>query len=69
MCMSVLSACISVHHRRARYSQMPKDCIGHPGTEVTDGSELPCDSCQTNLGYLEEQPVLLISDPALQLPE
>lgn len=40
---------------------------GSSGTAVTDSCELPCGSLESNLGLLEEQPVLLTADPSLLL--
>jgi hypothetical protein len=39
-----------------------------PKTGVTDGYELPRGGWELNLGPLKEHPVLLISEPFLQLP-
>ena len=36
------------------------------GTRVTDSYELPCVFLELNLGPLEEQPVLLTTEPSLQ---
>ena len=43
-------------------------CIGirSPGTGVTDSRELPCGCWELNLDPLEEQPVLLTTEPSLQ---
>jgi hypothetical protein len=48
-----LTACLSV--------------FGSPGTGVTDSCELPCGSWELNQGGLKEQPVLLTTEPSLQL--
>ena len=37
-----------------------------PGTEVTDSGELPCGYWESNPGPLEEQTVLLTTEPSLQ---
>lgn len=42
MHISVLSACIFVHHICAWYLWSPEDGIGSPGTVIIDGYELPC---------------------------
>jgi len=42
------------------------DGVGCPGTGVTDRHEPPCGCCELNPGLLEEQPVLLTSEPSLQ---
>ena len=39
---------------------------GSPASGVTDGCELPCGCWESNPGPLEEQPVLLTTEPALQ---
>lgn len=41
MCISVLPACMSMHHVRAWCPQRSDEAIGSPGTGVTDGCELP----------------------------
>jgi len=48
-------------------------CIGmrvseSPGTGVTDSCELTCGCWELKPGPLEEQPVLLTSEPSLQPP-
>jgi len=42
--------------------------IGSPGTGVIDSCELYCQRWELNLGPLEEQPRLLITEPPLWLP-
>jgi hypothetical protein len=37
------------------------------GTGVTDGCKLPCGCWELNPGPLEEQPVLVTTEPSLQL--
>ena len=41
--------------------------VKSPGTRVTDSCELPCGYWEPNLRPLEEQPVLLTTESALQL--
>jgi hypothetical protein len=60
MCMSVLSACISVHHRPAWFRDMS------PGATVTDSCEQSCDGWERNPDSLQEQQVLLTTEPSLQ---
>ena len=47
-------------------------CLGEgvrsPGTGVTDSCELPCGCWELNLGPLQEQHVLLTTEPLLQPP-
>ena len=40
--------------------------VRFPATEVTDRCELPCGCWELNLGPLEEQSVLLNTEPSLQ---
>ena len=39
-----------------------------PGTGITDSCGLPCGCWELNLDPLEEQPVLLTTEPSLQSP-
>ena len=48
------------------YMQYPKEGIRSPETGVTDHCELPCVCLESNLRPLQEQPVLLITEPSLQ---
>ena len=41
--------------------------VRYPGTGVTDSCELPCGCWELNPGALEEQAVLLTTEPSLQL--
>ena len=43
-----------------------KEDIGSPGPGVIGDHELPCGCRKSNLGSLEEQPVLLSPGPSLQ---
>ena len=43
-----------------------REDIRSPGTEVTDGHELPSGCWELNLDPLEEQPVHLTAEPSLQ---
>jgi hypothetical protein len=49
-----------------QYPCRSEEGIGFPGTEVTDGCELPRVYWELNLGPLEEQSVLLTTEPSLQ---
>jgi hypothetical protein len=42
------------------------EAVGSPGTGVTDRCELPCGCWELSPGPLEEQPVLLTTEPSLQ---
>jgi hypothetical protein len=46
--------------------QKPEEGVLSSGTGVTGGCELPHVCCDSNSGPLEEQPVLLITEPSLQ---
>jgi hypothetical protein len=46
------------------FPQRLEEDIRGPGTGVVDGCELPCGCWESNLGLLEEQPVLLTTEPA-----
>jgi hypothetical protein len=50
----------------ARCLWRPEEGIRSLGTGVTDGCELSCEFWESNLGPLEEQPVLLTLEPSLQ---
>jgi hypothetical protein len=52
-CMEVLLAHMSVYYKGVR-----RKC--HPGTRVTDECEPQCGYWESNLGPLEEQPMLLM---------
>ena len=64
--MAVLPACTSVHRLHARYLQRPEVGVRSPVTGVPDGSELPCGYWELDPGPLEEQPMLLTTEPSLQ---
>ena len=53
VCIGILAACMSVWGCQS------------PGTGVTDRSELPCGCWELNQGPVEEQPVLLTTEPSL----
>jgi hypothetical protein len=53
MYMSTLSVCLQTHQKRA-------------SDPITDGCEPPCGCWEVNSGPLEEQPVLLTTEPSLQ---
>jgi hypothetical protein len=48
---------------------VPTEAIGSSGTGVTDSCELPCGCWDSISGPLEEQQVLLTSEPSLQILE
>jgi hypothetical protein len=53
LCIWVHCSCLQTHQKRA-------------SDPITDGYEPPCGSCELNLGPLEEQSVLLTTEPSLQ---
>ena len=57
--MSVLHASMYTHHFWAWYPWKPEEGNGYPGTRITDGCELPCWYCESKLGPLIKQSVLL----------
>jgi hypothetical protein len=50
------TSCLQTHQKRA-------------SDPIADGCEPPCGCWELNSGPLEEQPVLLTTEPSLQLPE
>lgn len=65
MCVTALLA--SVYHMCAWNPEMLEDGTGAPGTGITDDSELPCESWESNSGPLKEPPLLFTTEPFLQL--
>jgi hypothetical protein len=57
MLVSILSACMSVHHMHT--SWRPEENVRSPGTEVADGCELPCGYLELSLGPLEQQAMVI----------
>lgn len=51
-------ACIHVHYLCAWHLQKAEEDIGSSGNGVRGSCELPCECWESNLGPLEEQPVL-----------
>lgn len=41
--------------------------VGSPGTGIAGGYEVPCGCWEVNLSPLEQQPVLLTTEPSLHL--
>lgn len=54
-----LLACMSMHYICAWCPQGPEHNVGPPGTEVTEGCELPYGYWEVNLGSLQKQQMLL----------
>lgn len=63
MCVSVLPGCMYLYHVRAWCLCGLEEGTGFPGTGVT-GWELPCGCWISNPGPLQEQPVLLYTEPS-----
>jgi E3 ubiquitin-protein ligase NEDD4 len=59
---------MSVYHVHAWCPQKSEKAIRSPGTVVTDCCELPCGCWKSNPGPVEEQPVLLTSEPSGEVP-
>ena len=59
MCMSVLSAGMTVYHVYFWWLWRPEDDTKFHGTKVTDGCALPCKCWEQKLSLLREQLVLL----------
>ena len=66
MCMGVLPACMSLHQVFPWCFQRSEEGVQFPVIIVTDNCGLPHGSWYLILGPLEEQPVLLTSEPSLQ---
>jgi hypothetical protein len=63
MYMSVLSACVSVHHMHAWCPQRPEEGIGSPGTGVTMWLLAAMLVLRTKPRHPEEQPMLFAAEP------
>lgn len=55
MGMSVLPACLHMHHAHAWCLQRSEDSTVSPGTGTADGCKLPCGYWEVNPCCLEEQ--------------
>jgi hypothetical protein len=66
MHVSVLSADMYVHHMCARSPKRPEEDIRSPGAEVLDSCELPHQEWEQNPGPLQEQKLLLTTEPSFQ---
>jgi hypothetical protein len=56
---------MSVYSMPVWYPQRSEEGIRFPGTGVTDGCEPLCECRESNLGSLEEHPVLLTVEACL----
>jgi hypothetical protein len=65
LCVGLLPARLSVSHISAWYLQRSEENTEFPETGVTNGFELPCGCWESNLGPLEEQPMLVTTEPSL----
>lgn len=68
MCMVVLPACMSVHCINALCPWRPEEDIGSLWTGVSDGCETLCGFWKLNQDPLQEQQILLTTEPSLQPP-
>lgn len=64
--MSVFPVCMYVYHIHPWYPQKSEEGIKFPGTGVTVGWEPRCGCWEPNPVPLEEQSVLLFTEPSLQ---
>ena len=68
MCMSFLPACAHMHHLHTRcHWRLDKD-VRSSGIRIIDSCELSCGCLELNLGPLQEQQLILSSEPTLQPP-
>jgi len=68
MCMDVLPAYVSVLYLLVWYPKRPEKAIEFPGTGIIDSCKTPCRGWKSNLGLLEEQPVLLTTGTFFFIP-
>ena len=67
MCIDVLPARAYILYTMCVYCPLkPEEGVRTSGTGVMDGCRLPCGCWELNSGPLEEQPVLLTTEPSLQ---
>lgn len=64
--MSVLQACVLVHHMPLWCQSRPEEGLWSPGIGVADSCELQSGYCKSNTGLLEKQPLFLTSDASFQ---
>jgi hypothetical protein len=69
MCLGILPTYISINHVHAWCLQWPEQGVRSPGAGITDHCEPPCRCWELNPGPLQEQPVLLTTEPSFQLPK
>ena len=67
-CVYGCFACMCLCTMCMQYPQRPEEDIRSHGTEVKDNCQLPCGCWELNPGPLQEQPVLLTTEPSLQPP-
>lgn len=65
VCVSVLPAYTHLCHKRAWYPWHSEEGVGSPGTGLIGGCD-PCGCCEPNPGPLQEQEVLVTTEPSLQ---
>ena len=66
MCMSVLFACMHTHHACPQYPWRSDEGIRVPGTGYMSSYEALYGTWDPNPGLLQEQQVLLTTEPPLQ---
>lgn len=59
-------ACLSLCATHVQCQESLEDSVRSPGTRVTNGCEMPCRCWEPNPGSLQDQQVLLNSEPSLQ---
>jgi hypothetical protein len=62
----MLPTAMSMYYVHSWCLQRPEEDAGSSGTGVMNGCDPPCGCQEWNSGPLEEQPVLLTSEPSLQ---
>lgn len=65
--LCAFATCVYEHHVCSWYLPNPGEGFGSCGTGVLDGCQPPCGSWELNLGHLQEQKVLLTTEPSLKL--
>lgn len=66
--MFFFSACIGAHYVYAWYPWRSEEGTGYPGTGIMDSYESPCGCWESNSDPLQQQQVLLTTEPSLWLP-
>jgi hypothetical protein len=64
MCVGVLPACLPIFDMTCL--RRLEESVGSSGTVVIDGSERPCECWELNPGPVQEDLILLTSQPSLK---